>query len=129
MPSPHICPKCTDYRELTSRTVSGDDATLTFEVCGGCRGVWLAWDELGAAKALRDLLGLVPTAASFERDQRAGVCPDCDPARELTRLPVGAFAIDRCPECEGLWFDGGELGPMLTEQGFDALLHTLRTNP
>jgi hypothetical protein len=33
MPSPHICPKCRDHRELTSRTVRGAEDTLTFEVC------------------------------------------------------------------------------------------------
>jgi Zn-finger nucleic acid-binding protein len=123
------CPKCTDHVALTRRTISDGVTSLELDICRACRGVWLDWDELGPAKALSALLMHPVVAAVPLRDERAGVCPACDPSHALRRIPVGAFGIDRCPGCEGLWFDGGELGPMLTDQGFEALLKALRANP
>ncbi len=122
----HICPKCEDYRPLLLKTVQEGAEALHLQTCAVCKGVWLGWDELGPAKSL---LPTRPMSVSVQRDLQAGVCPSCDPSHALERLPVGAFAIDRCPNCEGMWFDGGELGPMLTDQGFQALLRTLREHP
>jgi Zn-finger nucleic acid-binding protein len=124
----HICPKCTSYTQLTTRVVAHETERLEYEVCSACNGVWLGWDELGPGKALLPFLVLPAMGSSFQRDQARGVCPACDPAHGLQAIPVGAFSVDRCPECEGVWFDGGELGPMLTDQGFAALLSALRTN-
>jgi Zn-finger nucleic acid-binding protein len=124
--SARICPKCSTYSELAATTV---DASLTVDRCEKCRGVWLDWDELGPAKDLKALLPLFSQGASVTRDQARGNCPSCAPSVELARIPVGAFGVDRGPSCEGLWFDGGELGSMLTEQGFAALLKALRANP
>jgi Zn-finger nucleic acid-binding protein len=126
--SARICPKCTSYTQLATRVADDGAEHLAYDVCPACKGAWLGWDELGPAKALRPLLALRPTGASLQRDQARGVCPACDPAHGLQAIPVGAFFIDRCPECEGLWFDGGELGPMLTDQGLAALLRALRAH-
>jgi len=123
--SARICPKCTTYTELVG--VKVDDA-LTVDRCPGCRGAWLDWDELGPAHDLRALIPGLVSGASVMKDQAHGNCPACSPAIVLTRIPVGAFAVDRCSGCEGVWFDGGELGPMLTDQGFAALLKALRSS-
>jgi Zn-finger nucleic acid-binding protein len=125
----HICPKCKDYSTLLKKTVDDGETTLHLETCSACHGAWLEWDELGPAKALRALLPTRPMSVSVQRDHQTGICPACDPSHALDRVPVGAFAIDRCPDCEGMWFDGGELGPMLTDQGFAALLKALRDSP
>ncbi len=34
-------------------------------------------------------------------------CPRC--GRRMARRPVGDVTLDICPECEGVWFDAGEL--------------------
>ncbi len=34
-------------------------------------------------------------------------CPQCH--HELEAVDVGGIHIDRCPNCEGMWFDKGEL--------------------
>jgi hypothetical protein len=77
---------------------------------------------------MKQLHGLVPHLygnVSVKRDLRGGPCPACETHPTLQRVPVGAFAVDRCLSCLGLWFDGGELGSMLTRQGYDALLLAL----
>lgn len=129
MSTERVCPKCTDYTALTSRVVDDGTTRLVIDTCKACKGAWLDWDELGPAKDLAALLQSPVTGASPNRDHEAGVCPSCTPAHELTRILIGAYAVDRCPDCEGLWFDGGELGPMLTDRGFDALMKALRANP
>jgi Zn-finger nucleic acid-binding protein len=129
MAQERVCPKCADYVALTSKVIEDAGTRLVIDVCRQCHGVWLDWDELGPAKALSALLQRPMVSSSPNRDEQLGVCPSCDPAHGLARILVGAYAVDRCPECEGLWFDGGELGPMLTDRGFEALLKALRANP
>lgn len=129
-----ICPKCTTYSELSATSVdgtgaSGAPARVTVDRCAKCRGVWLDWDELGPAKELREVLPGLSSGASVMRDHAHGNCPACSPSAALLRIPVGAFGVDRCPSCEGMWFDGGELGPMLTDRGFASLLKALRAHP
>lgn len=34
-------------------------------------------------------------------------CPRC--GRQMDRRPVGDFNLDVCVDCEGVWFDKGEL--------------------
>ncbi len=127
--SARICPKCTDYAELAPVTVEDGGASVTIERCPKCRGAWLDWDELGPAHQLRAIVPGLSSGASVMRDHQSGNCPACSPSRALVRVDVNAFGVDRCGECEGMWFDGGELGPTLTDQGFDALLRALRANP
>jgi Zn-finger nucleic acid-binding protein len=127
------CPKC-EERFLRRRFI-GDDGisvepvkgAVEIDVCGGCSGVWLDWSEVGSLKELAQFISSTHGAA-WQRDLEVGKCPVCT-EKELVRLPVGAFGVDRCDDCLGLWFDGGELGPMLTDQGFHALMKALRRNP
>ncbi|MBX3465843.1 MAG: zf-TFIIB domain-containing protein [Planctomycetes bacterium] len=43
------------------------------------------------------------------------LCPKCSPAPEggLEPLQVDETEVDRCAGCGGIWFDKGELGPLL----------------
>ncbi len=129
------CPKCRPARTLSVFQASGPEGDIRVDLCGHCRGVWCDWGEIGE---LHELVKLLPPgvsipgtsgASSYKRDLMPGVCPSCDTHPRLTPLLIGAFHVDRCDECLGLWFDGGELGPMLTEQGFASLLATLRSHP
>ena len=40
-------------------------------------------------------------------------CPVCD--TDLTQYSYGGQTIDVCPECQGIWFDPGELKPVANE--------------
>ncbi|MEW5850076.1 MAG: zf-TFIIB domain-containing protein [Myxococcota bacterium] len=123
------CPKCHPSAGLSVETVQGDPGSPTVEidVCPRCRGVWLDWTELGDLVELRELITGLTSGADWQRDLELGMCPD--DGKALQRLEVGAYAVDRCPECEGLWLDGGELGPSLTREGFQAVLRALRQHP
>lgn len=126
MPVARMCPKCTPERILDVLHIRAETfVTLSIENCRGCRGVWLDGGEAGR---LRRLQAVIPNAyrpTEWKQDLTPGRCPVCDERPELKRLSVGAFGVDRCRRCFGIWFDGGELGPMLTERGYDSLLKAL----
>lgn len=135
MSQPRTCPKCGPKVTLDARQIVGETHSHTndtpqlsqvdIDVCPSCRGVWLDWGELGRLRDLRNVLDELQSNMRWKDDLRGGQCPVCDQA--LGRIDVGAFGVDRCAKCSGLWFDGGELGPMLSEQGFSALLQALLT--
>ena len=121
------CPKCVPQQPLTSQRAMGPhgEVAVTVDVCGHCRGVWLDFGELQRLHALHAFIMGITSNEAWQADLKGGGCPSCGSDTGLRRIPVGAFAVDRCPECQGLWFDGGELGPSLTEQGYQALLGAL----
>lgn len=41
-------------------------------------------------------------------------CPKC--GSDLVEIEYKNVMIDKCPECEGIWFDCGELEQVVTEQ-------------
>ncbi len=129
--SSRCCPKCGVNQPLEQRQVGGPGGAgqVEIDVCPKCRGVWLDWGEVGELHELRAIIPSGSRGSSWERDLEKGGCASCAERHELQRIAVGAFGVDRCPDCLGLWFDGGELGPMLSDEGFDALLKALRTNP
>lgn len=129
MASPRPCAKCDGVFLQREDVPGGTPAAVEIDVCRRCRGVWLDWGEVGDLKDLRELLPSMSSNAAWRRDLETGACPTCKERTTLLRLPVGAYGVDRCPECLGLWFDGGELGPMLSDQGFEALLRALRRHP
>ena len=123
------CPKCAIDTRLEVVTVEGPPS-VNVDVCRKCRGVWCDWAETSELRDLRAVIPGITSGTSPQRDHEDGRCPACRPPRPaLERVPVGAFGVDRCAQCSGLWFDGGELGPMLTDQGFEALLQALRKHP
>ncbi|MBN2360490.1 MAG: zf-TFIIB domain-containing protein [Deltaproteobacteria bacterium] len=123
-----LCPKCCDNEPLARHEISapGVASKVTIAFCPRCRGAWI---DAGALESLHELRQYIPHAGGnimWKRDLTRGVCAACGDRPVLERLSVGAFGVDRCPQCQGLWFDGGELGPTLTDQGYEALLRALR---
>lgn len=93
--------------------------------CTRCHGFWLTRDQVAEVEARGGRLELEPAegpAPDQELDRRGGLCPDC--GRILVRAPIeerreetreegpaedgGAFYLDRCAHCGGIWFDAGE---------------------
>jgi Zn-finger nucleic acid-binding protein len=111
------CPKCDPAVELAPRWVSppGVLGEVELDVCPTCRGMWLDWSEL---EQLVEFAAEVPGAAanmSWQRDLQAGRCASCQTRPLLERVEVGSYSLDRCPRCLGIWFDGGELAPTLSQ--------------
>jgi Zn-finger nucleic acid-binding protein len=106
------CPACA--RKLR-RLKAG---TVTLDACqGGCGGIWFDRDELDGVN--REHGKTSDKVAEVTRDPAVSVdeasarsCPRCQRATALEQklYTLGSGVIlDRCPECEGVWLDHGEL--------------------
>ena len=128
------CPRC----DTTLSTI--DYEGVAIETCSSCGGEWLDDTELGhivrireetfSAEERRVLEGATRIPGIPVVDAERGiVCPTCS----ATTVPVNyggdtGVIIDRCPECRGIWLDGGELEKIqvLTERWKDELPEDLK---
>ena len=104
------CPACAS--PLTEMNVGG----LAVDLCrGGCGGIWFDNFELSRVDEAHEKLGEALAALEFNsttivlRDKRP--CPKCTGITMLQHKfsrekPV---TVDECPNCGGVWLDGGEL--------------------
>lgn len=100
------CPKCIT-RELGATRIRG----IEVDQCPGCRGIW--FDESELATLLQatpsELKPLERGRADPDTDRQKARCPR--DGRVLIRVRStrnARLAVDVCPECRGLWLDGGE---------------------
>lgn len=128
------CPHC----DSTLSTI--DYEGVSIETCASCHGEWLDDEELGRIVRIREV-----TFSDEERQALEGatkipgipmeevdrdiMCPAC----RVSTVPLNYGAdtgiiIDRCPDCRGIWLDGGELEKiqMLVESWKDTLPETLK---
>ncbi len=98
------CPKC-DYVlkhfELQE--------SITLDLCQGCKGIWYDKGELGFQQELEHDVPALASAqkASKETDYP---CPRCKTHLEEVEYCEGEhLLVDRCPSCEGIFLDRGEL--------------------
>lgn len=105
------CPKCQE-QVLAASEVKG----IQIDQCGRCGGVWCDAAELprlvsGEAKEVKRLAtGRAEAAVSA----RAGKCPrDGNQLLRVASAKNRAVIIETCPECHGVWLDGGELKELL----------------
>ncbi len=103
------CPLCKDDL-LHSTTL---ELGLPAYRCQQCQGVWISLSEYRNWR--REKADALPELALDDTDiplwdtQELKLCPNC--ARFLTRhriLPGVKFYLDRCGNCEGVWFDPHE---------------------
>lgn len=102
------CPKCKELME-----VQGID-NADVDVCTACKGVWFDRDELRQAKDQ-----LVPDVNwmdfeiwkhpnKFKLSSRPMTCPRCQDGMVTLDYDDTGVMIDYCPQCRGVWLDGGE---------------------
>ncbi|HDZ21253.1 MAG TPA: hypothetical protein ENH78_08175 [Phycisphaerae bacterium] len=110
------CPRCGGGL----RTIDYEGGKI--ETCTGCGGEWLDGGELGQIvrtveetfpREMRDSLDAInKNMFSIDDEVENEVsCPKC-PGVELNRFNYACssgIAIDRCPECSGIWLDKDEL--------------------
>ena len=104
------CPACAS--PLTTLNVKA----LAVDACrGGCGGIWFDNFELKKVDEAAEKLGA--TLAALEFNPKAAMvqhkrpCPRC---ADITMLqhkfsPAKPVIVDECPNCGGMWLDGGEL--------------------
>lgn len=92
---------------------------VTFERCAVCKGIFLDKGEF--EKLLEDGLGAVVdtfafSAVSETMDALQARCPKCARDMAATTGP-GGLRLDRCPGCEGVFLDQGELASLQLVRG------------
>jgi uncharacterized protein len=120
------CPAC--GRALSSRAAG----ELTVDACdGGCGGIWFDHYELRKvdepSEALGDpLLGIARDPVVVVDPSKRYVCPKCTDGVVLMRHFWSVrreITIDECPECGGVFLDGGELARVRAEFPSEAAKH------
>ncbi len=91
---------------------------IELDYCTGCAGVWF---DAGEVELLLDKLGLesaglegLHLSAEVKTPEARRRCPVC--GRRMKKVTVGEesrLVIDACPDGDGLWFDGGEVGRLV----------------
>jgi uncharacterized protein len=103
------CPKCSGNLEDIVRE------GLPLERCYDCDGTWFDAGELAVVLGVSRRVRLTGARATELR------CIKC-PAELLVELPYPGTEvdIDTCPDCRGIWLDGGELKALATALGVSA---------
>lgn len=99
------CPGCNQPSLVETMARGG----VLVDVCKTCKGVWLDRGKVflfsRKPKELEGLLG----SESDEPVLSDRQCPRCHVNLEEKPFLRRDLLVDRCPECEGYWFDSGEL--------------------
>lgn len=105
-----LCPVCQNYSLKQHEIESG----LSSSSCSNCGGQWIAsyqywkWRD-ATGKSLPETPASEGMKAPVKNSTNAKLCPEC--GHFLRRFPVGhgiEFALDRCGNCGGTWFDANE---------------------
>lgn len=109
-----ICPAC------KSDMIVVEHDHIELDYCPECHGVWFdagelelllsSWGLEGTASFLGGVLN-AEEAATTEKKRR---CPLCRQKMKKTNLETQVL-VDVCPNGEGIWFDGGELGALVRQ--------------
>ncbi|MCP4220476.1 MAG: zf-TFIIB domain-containing protein [bacterium] len=99
------CPKCKTDTLSNFNTSEG----VIVDFCDSCFGIWFDKDELGQ---YIELSKDIPELEAMKKKARKTdlVCPKCQTL--LEELPFSSkteILIERCPGCEGTFFDAGEV--------------------
>ena len=77
---------------------------------------FFAREELKKKK--KDIVGLRAQMAEEEKERLKELhqmhCPKC--GSDLVEIEYKKVMIDKCPACEGIWFDCGELEQVVTDK-------------
>ena len=111
------CPKEGDIDLQDNQLAPG----LAVHGCPSCGGSWIPpenyadWQRQQNDPDAPIRVAVLPLSlhTGFEPaalDNRAALCLDCRSylVRGRITLPQGSFYVERCPNCNGIWCDGGE---------------------
>jgi len=96
---------------------------IELDYCNSCLGVWFDEGELALMLESLDLqvgefniadILTQPEKRIVEKKRR---CPVC--GKKMRKAAIGhepEVVIDVCPRGEGMWFDGGEVGQVITQR-------------
>jgi len=113
------CPKCDDQRLTTNRV-----GEIEVDHCHECGGLWLDRSELPKLLEANpaDVKTLRRGSDRQNANSRRGKCPRC--SKDLLRISSALkkqVTVDSCPDCEGVWLDGGEFNELFEEKNRETL--------
>jgi len=110
------CPACRNLMIVV------EHEQIELDYCVNCSGVWFDAGELALLLETMQLEGTgisvdsaltSPEAKSSEKKRR---CPICgNKMKKATAGHEPEVLIDACPRGDGLWFDSGEVGQLITQ--------------
>ena len=95
---------------------------IELDYCVECHGVWFDAGELElmlmslglpTSDLSTDHIMTLPEAKANEKKRRCSLC-----RKNMKKVVIGRnpeVLIDACPEGQGLWFDGGEVGQIIKQ--------------
>lgn len=108
------CPDC--QNDLQSIDCKG----IIIDECVRCKGKWFERDELRRVKDRTDedlrWLDFDPFGKDAEQLSVAlagKICPKCAKKMSSLKYMDSKIVIDKCPSCEGVWLDPGELARVI----------------
>ena len=108
------CPLCTlQMKEVTARATLG--YSIVLDQCSRCGGIWCdRWELYPLTGAAADRLDPIDREA-LQQSAPIGAtplaCPRCRARMQRLRDPSLSqdACIERCPNCDGMWLNRGEL--------------------
>jgi len=119
-----ICPVCKEAMIVV------EHEKIELDYCVECYGVWF---DAGELELMLKSLGLPTMEYGMDSimalqekivAEKKRKCPLCH--RNMRKVTIGQdpeVLIDACPDGEGLWFDGGEVGQVIRQLVQTAPLH------
>jgi len=110
------CPTCRNLMIVV------EHEHIELDYCPECEGVWFDAGELELLLETMQLKGgilsidTVLTSPEAKSDEKKRKCPIC--GSKMRKATVGhdpEVLIDACSRGDGLWFDGGEVGQIITQ--------------
>ncbi|MFO8101543.1 MAG: zf-TFIIB domain-containing protein [Dehalococcoidia bacterium] len=110
------CPAC------KSMMIVVEHEQIELDYCPECAGVWFDSGELelllDTMQLQRSALALdtILTSPEVKTREKKRKCPIC--GHKMKKATVGhdpEVLIDACPRGDGLWFDAGEVGQLITQ--------------
>ena len=109
------CPKC----KKTSLKSVKLNKNLSAYQCQQCEGNWIngdtykVWQSSGLSSYIKNKLTWIDknieNFTPSPLDTKASFCPECRQYLARGKVSVNPiFYIERCPQCKGIWCDGGE---------------------
>jgi Zn-finger nucleic acid-binding protein len=106
------CPRCIEKME------DSNNRGIATNTCLYCNGKWIKLNSLKEIlEKEKSALSVVDIKRAFQShyDGNANrLCPECE-KQKLFQVIVHGIELDHCPECNGLFFDEGELKRLLPE--------------
>ncbi len=99
------CPGCHQPSLVETMAKGG----VLVDVCKTCKGVWLDRGKVFLLSRKPKELERLLTSETDEPVLSDRQCPRCHVNLEEMPFLRRDLLVDRCPECEGYWFDSGEL--------------------